>query len=405
MKRSKTSNVIQMRPSAYGRSVELFSGCGGLAMGLSLAGFHHELLVERDAHACATLTHNKERGIAHVKQWNVRSDDVRAIDWTSFSGLDVVAGGPPCQPFSIGGKAAGNEDDRDMWPEAVRAVREALPKAFVFENVKGLLRPRFADYVEWIAACLAHPTLPRGKKESHEAHLARLTKSVSEALYHVRVVPVNAADYGAPQKRHRVLFVGFRRDLFPTEPEFPGATHSQERLVWDKWITGEYWTRHKLPRPSDEAIPPHEARIATKLRDSLLPPEGLPWRTCRDAFVGLGEPGTRHDVLNHRFQLGARAYPGHTGSPFDEPSKALKAGVHGVPGGENMLARDDGTVRYFSIREAARLQGLPDELEFPGSWTESMRQIGNAVPVHLSRFVGEWLGAEISAAATKRKVA
>jgi DNA (cytosine-5)-methyltransferase 1 len=96
-------------------------------------------------------------------------------------------------------------------------------------------------------------------------------------------------------------------------------------------------------------------------------------------------------IPNHRSQPGARAYPGHTGSDLDLPAKALKAGVHGVPGGENMLADSRGRVRYFTVREAARLQGLPDEFEFPGSWTESMRQIGNAVPVQLASFVGRWL--------------
>ena len=84
-------------------------------------------------------------------------------------------------------------------------------------------------------------------------------------------------------------------------------------------------------------------------------------------------------------------YAGHTGSPLDEPAKALKAGDHGVPGGENMMVRDDGSVRYFSVREAARLQGLPDDWSFPSSWSESMRQLGNAVPVELANALGEWI--------------
>ncbi|MDR3505254.1 MAG: DNA cytosine methyltransferase, partial [Acidocella sp.] len=94
-------------------------------------------------------------------------------------------------------------------------------------------------------------------------------------------------------------------------------------------------------------------------------------------------------VPNHNFQAGARSYAGHTGSPYDEPAKTLKAGVHGVPGGENMLARSDGTVRYFTVRESARLQTFPNDFVFHGSWTESMRQIGNAVPVLLAKTIGE----------------
>jgi DNA (cytosine-5)-methyltransferase 1 len=114
----------------------------------------------------------------------------------------------------------------------------------------------------------------------------------------------------------------------------------------------------------------------------------LPWITIRDALDGLGEPNGRH---NHVLQIGARVYPGHTGSPLDLPAKALKAGDHGVPGGENMMVRDDGSVRYFTTREAARLVGLPDDYEFPRSWTESMRQLGNAVPAPLGAAAGRWL--------------
>jgi DNA (cytosine-5)-methyltransferase 1 len=110
----------------------------------------------------------------------------------------------------------------------------------------------------------------------------------------------------------------------------------------------------------------------------------------RDALVGLPDPRLPEAarVVNHRFQPGARKYQGHTGSDVDSPAKTLKAGDHGVPGGENMLAFADGSVRYFTVRESARLQTFPDWYVFPSSWTESMRQIGNAVPVTLARVIG-----------------
>ena len=92
---------------------------------------------------------------------------------------------------------------------------------------------------------------------------------------------------------------------------------------------------------------------------------------------------------NHIFQPSARSYPGHTGSPLDEPAKTLKAGVHGVPGGENMLRRPDVSIRYFSVRESARLQTFPDEFLSHGSWTETMRQLGNAVPVALGELLAK----------------
>jgi DNA (cytosine-5)-methyltransferase 1 len=121
----------------------------------------------------------------------------------------------------------------------------------------------------------------------------------------------------------------------------------------------------------------------------------VPWKTVRDAIQDLPDPRETNPVPNHRFQPGARSYPGHTGSPLDEPSKALKAGDHGVPGGENMLRHPNGRVRYFSIRESARIQTFPDEFVFPGSWTESMRQLGNAVPVELARVVAGSIAGKI----------
>jgi DNA (cytosine-5)-methyltransferase 1 len=115
----------------------------------------------------------------------------------------------------------------------------------------------------------------------------------------------------------------------------------------------------------------------------------------RDAIGDLPDPQEDADpptVLNHRLRLGARAYIGHTGSPLDMPAKALKAGDHGVPGGENMIAFADGKVRYFTSREAARLQTFPDRWCLEGAWTEAMRQMGNAVPVELARVVAASVG-------------
>ena len=125
-----------------------------------------------------------------------------------------------------------------------------------------------------------------------------------------------------------------------------------------------------------------------RLRGLDLPPTRQAWKTVRDALVGLTDPEiSEGDALNHRFQPGARSYAGHTGSPLDLPAKTLKAGDHGVPGGENMMVRADGSIRYFSVRESARLQTFPDGYAFHGSWTEAMRQLGNAVPMTLGHRV------------------
>lgn len=367
------------------RSVELFSGCGGLALGTARAGFDHELMVEWNADAFATLNLNKANDVEHARNWPFVREDVRKIDWTAFAGeMDLVAGGPPCQPFSICGKHQGHDDVRDMWPEAIRAVRELRPRSFLFENVRGLARPAFASYLAWIKSALMDPAAPRREGEGHEEHLARLMRRRTAPEYRVLVLKVNAADFGAAQKRNRVVVAGVRVDLeVDLVPLIP--THSRERLVWDKWVTGDYWRRHGMRAPS---MPDADRALAKRLCANGEVPATEPWRTLRDALVGLGDPNGENW---HVFQPGARVYSGHTGSVLDEPAKALKAGDHGVPGGENMMVLDNGAVRYFTVREAARLQGLPDEWSFATSWTESMRQIGNAVPVQLSETIGGWM--------------
>lgn len=372
------------------RSVELFTGAGGLALGLSSAGFQHQLMVEWDRPACQTVEHNKELGVSPVAHWPLRCGDVRDIDFSALGeGLDLVAGGPPCQPFSIGGKHRGASDHRDMWPQAIRAVRELRPRAFLFENVRGLLRESFKDYLRYVELQLRWPELARGPDEDWADHLTRLTKhdrnSKGEGLhYRVEVHPVDAANYGAAQNRKRVIIVGIRCDI-STSFNFPAETHSRAALLWDQSSEGAYWERHGVPKKERPAVEkPHTS----------YPPAGAPWVTVRDAIGDLPEPcSIRPPVPNHRYQPGARTYVGHTGSPLDLPAKALKAGAHGVPGGENMLRRNDGSVRYFTVREAARLQGFPDEYVFPEevAWSEAMRQLGNAVPVPLARAVAEAL--------------
>jgi len=113
--------------------------------------------------------------------------------------------------------------------------------------------------------------------------------------------------------------------------------------------------------------------------------------------VGLPDPQSQAAIefKDHIFQGGARTYPGHTGSPLDLPAKTLKAGDHGVPGGENMMVRSDGSVRYLTVRESARVQTFPDGYVFHGSWTETMRQLGNAVPVLLGQVVASSVAEKI----------
>ncbi len=393
-------------------SIELFSGAGGLALGLCKAGFRHELMVERDRDSVSTVRGNADDITAG---WNIVESDIQHVGFTEYEGkIDLVAGGPPCQPFSLGGKHGAHLDARDMFPQAARVVGETKPKAFVFENVKGLLRKSFATYFEYIILRLTYPELIPAENESWLDHLAALerlhTKGTYKGLkYNVVFRLLNAANYGVPQVRERVFIVGIRSDL-NLAWSFPEVTHSEEALLRSQWVTGEYWKEHNVKVPPPLAEFPSDVRSRARNCDyktDLFESPLKRWRTVRDAIKGLPDPQSAEAAafLNHNFRDGARMYPGHTGSVLDYPSKTLKAGDHGVPGGENMIRFYDNTVRYLTVRESARVQTFPDDYEFYGSWTESMRQIGNAVPVGLANVVGNKLSTLLASAAAKKPMA
>jgi len=174
------------------RSVELFTGAGGLALGCEMAGFGHLALVERDKQACATIRENQRRQELPLAHWNVHQGDVRAFDWGSIPiGIDLVAGGPPCQPFSIGGKHRAHADVRDMFPATVAVVRRLKPRAFIIENVKGITRSTFSDYFAYIQLQLQFPQLSPGEGESWQEHLARLQEEKKRGHPGLRVRPTN----------------------------------------------------------------------------------------------------------------------------------------------------------------------------------------------------------------------
>jgi DNA (cytosine-5)-methyltransferase 1 len=378
------------------RSIELFSGAGGLALGMAKSGFRHEMLVEFNRDAVYTLVKNHDEGQVQIREWNIKHDDIQNISFKKYKGnITVVAGGPPCQPFSLGGKHKAFNDHRDMFPQAVRAVREVRPESFIFENVKGLLRKNFSAYFGYILLQLTYPSVAKNEEEDWESHLSRLeeinTKGNYQGLkYNVVFRLLNAADYGVPQKRERVFIVGFRSDL-GVEWNFPKATHSQDALLWEQWVTDEYWERLNVPKYERPTLNSTIKKLSSRLQNKygLFQPEEKSWVTVREAINDLPCPMSANEFNNHQFKEGAKSYPGHTGSPIDEPSKTLKAGDHGVPGGENMIRFNDGSVRYFTVREAARIQTFPDDYHISGAWSECMRQIGNAVPVTLAEVVAK----------------
>lgn len=417
-------------------SVELFAGGGGLAMAVHRAGFRPLLVNELAKYACETLKANKAqlRGEReHIpgpgEPWPLVEGDVTRVSFEYLRHqVDLLAGGPPCQPFSLGGVAKGDEDKRNMFPEMFRAIREIQPKAVICENVRGLLRPSFKPYFDYIVRELQLPFEERDPASSWREHDAILSARLDEEppnpkeRYHVVTTPVNAADYGVPQIRQRVILVAFRSDLGVDIPRFKEAIKPQysEAALIRSMLDGSYWRRHP-------EVPKHVRELVMS-RLPMQPPldDGKqPWRTLRDALKGLdGQPPlppVPWDKLDRReYMLGgftdhigwpnARIYSGHTPNELDRPAKTVKAGVHGVPGGESVLLTDDVAPesepgervayrhRYMTVRETARVMTFPDEWVLKGPRGEQMRQLGNAVPVALGEFFARAIAAALNEA-------
>lgn len=368
-------------------SIDLFAGAGGLALGIHQAGLSSAGLIEFNKHACETLRINAD-SVQIGARWPVIESDARIVAYSDLTtSVDLLAGGAPCQPFSLGGKHRGDEDGRNMFPEVFRAVRALRPKAILLENVRGLTRQSFRPYFHYILAQLSSPHVPPADDESWTDHFGRLRTNQglsglnSADEYDVHWKLVNSADFGVPQKRERVIIVAFRRDL-EIDWRFPASSHSEDRLLYEQFVTGEYWAQQRLA----PMLPDFQTRkYVCQLR--LIPPTELPWQTLRTAVAGLPEPINGTPTSEWTFHIGipgARLYKGHTGNDLDKPAKTIKAGDHGNPGGEHVMLKDDGSIRYLTVRECARIQAFPDAYQFSGSRTEAMRQIGNAVPVLLA---------------------
>lgn len=365
-------------------SIELFAGAGGLALGSHFAGFTPRCLVEWNPRACETLRTNVAReAIDGIGGWQIEQADVSTLDFGRFPKADLLSAGVPCQPFSLGGRHRAQNDERDLFPEFARALRTLAPPAFVVENVKGLARASFRSYFSYVLLRLNYPELTPKAGKPWQAHLARLERRHTsgggrrgreELMYNCLWRVLNAADYGVPQQRERVFIVGFRADL-NVRWAFPEPTHSKEALLRSQQ-TGAYWERHGLKAPRNSNASRHVDSLPLDFASTL------PWLTVRDAIGDL-LPAPRRQGRKEA----ARSYPGHTGSFIDAPAKTIKAGVHGVPGGENMLVLRDGSMRQFTVPEAARLQTFPDTWQFEGPKSEALRQLGNAVPVQLAQVV------------------
>ena len=395
------SRKIKEATATSNADIEIFAGAGGMTLGLQKAGFRFSHVFEIDSHTCETLenNHSSKGGVLHGE---VHEEDVSELNWGEYKGsIRLLAGGAPCQPFSLGGRHLADKDDRNMFPEVLRAVRSLRPQAVMLENVQGLARLSFRPYLEYILRQLEWPSVAPKKEEEWQKHDERISQhqkvTTDRREYHVNWTLLEAADYGVAQNRRRVFIIATRADV-TGKFTFPLASHKKEVLIGTQ-ANGEYWKNRRLK-------PPQNGRNSTTALDLDNFAAFDAWNTVRDAISDLPPPAASESKSddNHWLIPGARIYRGHSGSRLDWPSKTIKAGVHGVPGGENIVLLDNGAYRYFTLRETARLQGFPDDFVFFGARLHITRQIGNAVPVDLAEAIGRKLFRQITRSANKENI-
>lgn len=319
--------------------IDLFCGAGGLSLGLKNAGFRSLFSVDNDPAAGLTYRQN-------FPEVPLFDGDVKKVDFSDWKGkIDIVAGGPPCQPFSVAGSQKSFEDARDMLPQFIRAVSEIRPKGFLMENVAGLASTRHKDY------------------------LARTIDSLSAIGYKVHAKILDSADYGVPQHRRRLFLVGLTDGDF----EFPMETHGPKARK-------DYMTAAEALAacPRDE---PNRA-VVTYARNPVLRPS--PWAGM------LVNGGGRPVNLAKPSQTIPASAGGNRTHILDNEGVLLEYHEQLLNGGK-IRTGQVGRVRRLTVRESARLQTFPDNFEFIGKRSSQYRQVGNAVPPGLAEAVAQEL--------------
>ncbi|MEM3193042.1 MAG: DNA cytosine methyltransferase [Candidatus Parvarchaeota archaeon] len=342
-------------------AVSLFSGAMGLDLGFLAAGF--DIRVANDIDPCSrdTVRRNMpELNFIHKDINKVPARELLDEASLSVGDLDVLLGGPPCQPFSPAGKRLGLSDPRaSPLKYFVKAINELRPRAFVMEEVPGILSSRLKHF----------PISERGKRPPTEDEVKGsafkvILQMLNSTGYKLVYGILNAADFGSPQVRERVLFIGLREG----NPTLPEQTHSGSgipgTLPWNS-----FWeaTADLLPE-GDEF-----ARLSTTAKEYMryVPPGGN-WRELPEEFIGKAMGGA--------YNAGGGKMGFYRRLSWDEPSPALVT----APSQKGTMLVHPEYDRFISVREYARIQGFPDDWLVQGSMEDKYRLIGNAVPVHLS---------------------
>jgi DNA (cytosine-5)-methyltransferase 1 len=329
-------DLMQQAPANGLRSLSLFSGGGGLDLGFERAGYDHAASYEILQDAADTIVKARP-------DWEVHggddAGDVRRVAWGRWRGqVDVLHGGPPCQPFSNAGRQQGHLDPRDMWPEFVRAVRAVRPAAFVGENVPALAGAKFSGYVR-----------------------DNIVGPLADRYTIVPLMVLRAQDFGVPQVRRRVFFVGFRSARAAARFAAPARTH-----VW----------------PGDGPVLPGLAR-------------------CMGVREALGLPAIGADDLAPTVRSTLTG-PRHTTSILNSVSAARRfAQIEVWPSGvaptrekASAFVAENGHFR-LSVPDVALLQWFPDDWPFVGATYMQLGQIGNAVPPPLAYAVASSVAAAL----------
>ena len=298
-------------------ALELCAGGGGQALGLEMAGFEHAAAVEYEAQYCDTLRTNRPH-------WNVLNKDIRDLKASDFTGLDLIAGGVPCPPFSIAGKQLGQDDERDMFPTALALIKGAKPRAVLLENVQGLASVKFSDY----------------------------RKELERQLWKMDYVPewriIQAADYGVPQLRPRFVLVALRKS-------------DAERFRW--------------PDPSFR-----RRHVGEALFD-LMASRG--WEGATDWAASANNIGPTL-VGGSKKHGGPDLGPTRAKRQWRELG-VDGMGIANEPPDYNF---PNDALPKLTVEMVARIQGFPDSWRFSGKKTIAYRQVGNAFPPPVASAVG-----------------
>jgi len=324
--------------------LDIFAGAGGLSIGLERAGFEAVAAAEWDPDACATYA------AAHPRA-DLLAGDVTGMSFRRWRGdVAVLAGGPPCQPWSTGGKRLGTGDPRNGWPAFLRALREIGPRAFLAENVAGL------------AAA------------SRRAHLQALLGELAGLGFAVSWAILNAADYGVPQKRSRLLIVGVRDGAF----EFPAAAFGPAAArPWRP--AGEVLAAEPLGTANPSAV--------TYARHPDLRPSPYDGHV----YNGGGRP-----IDLSRPAPTLLASMGGNKTPWVDVAGAVPGyHAHLLAGGQPLTGQVPGA-RRITPEEAALLQSFPPGLPVAGRRSSRYRQVGNAVPPLLAQAIGTRLATALA---------